>query len=158
MSPSPLAVVPEPDTRPGSPAGLNVTNDEELRTLLRDLEAWRANLPDDLQFRGPDTPQNAGTVPPFHGRSSSPLTTLTGLLFLLYTTVNMIFWRVFMRISYTCPAHLKFALTVEKWSALNNLTRDAINWLDRNERAYDVWLLVAYCATSCALVQVCRGS
>ncbi|THG98686.1 hypothetical protein EW026_g3531 [Hermanssonia centrifuga] len=65
----------------------------------------------------------------------------------------MLFWRVFMRISYACPEHLKFALTVEKWSELNKLTGDAIDWLDANERLYDVWLLVAYCATSCALVQ-----
>ena len=77
-----------------------------------------------------------------------------GLLFLFYSTVNMIFWRVFMRISYSCPAHLKFLLTVEKWTELVQLTSDAIDWLDANDRSYDVWLLVAYCATSCALVQV----
>ena len=73
---------------------------------------------------------------------------------MLYTCVNMLFWRVFMRISYTCPEHLKFALTVEKWSELVQLTGTAIDWLNENERMYDVWLLVAYCATSCALVQV----
>lgn len=77
-----------------------------------------------------------------------------GLLHLLYSCVNMLFWRVFMRISYTCPEHLKFALTVEKWTELVQLTGDAIDWLDANEKMYDVWLLVAYCATSCALVQV----
>jgi hypothetical protein len=58
-----------------------------------------------------------------------------------------------MRISYTCPAHLKFSLTVEKWSNLVSLSGDAIDWLDRHEHMYDVWLLVAYSATSCALVQ-----
>ena len=79
-----------------------------------------------------------------------------GLLFLFYCCVNMLFWRVFMRISYTCPEHLKFALTVEKWTELVRLTGDAIDWLEQNERMYDVWLLVAYCATSCALIQV-RG-
>ncbi len=73
---------------------------------------------------------------------------------MFYSCVNMIFWRVFMRISYTCPAHLKFPLTVEKWTTLVRLTGDAIDWLDANERTYDVWVLVAYCATSCALVQV----
>lgn len=73
---------------------------------------------------------------------------------MLYATVNMIFWRVFMRISYACPAHLKFALTVEKFTELKQLTGQAIDWLDAHERLYDVWLLVAYCAVSCALVQV----
>ncbi|KZT09633.1 uncharacterized protein LAESUDRAFT_646138 [Laetiporus sulphureus 93-53] len=118
-----------------TPAGLNVTTDEQLHTLLNDIDAWRRNLPDDLQFRGTDTHRNAG------------------LLFMLFTCVNMIFWRVFMRISYACPAHLKFALTVEKWTELVQLTGQAIDWLDAHERLYDVWLLVSYCATSCALVQ-----
>lgn len=59
-----------------------------------------------------------------------------------------------MRISYTCPAQLKFGLTVEQWTALVRMTSESIDWLDANERVYDVWLLVAYAATSCALVQV----
>jgi hypothetical protein len=33
------------------------------------------------------------------------------------------------------------------------LTGDAIDWLDHNDKVYDVWMLVAYAATSCALVQ-----
>jgi hypothetical protein len=60
-----------------------------------------------------------------------------------------------MRISYSCPDHLKFGLTVEQWSGLVQLTGESIDWLDKHERVYDVWLLVAYAATSCALVQVC---
>lgn len=64
------------------------------------------------------------------------------------------FWRVFMRISYSCPAHLKFSLTVEQWTELVNLTGECIDWLDANEQVYDVWLLIAYASTSCALVQV----
>jgi hypothetical protein len=66
----------------------------------------------------------------------------------------MIFWRVFMRISYLCPEHLKFALTIESWTNLVDMTGNAIDWLDRNDKVYDVWMLVAYAATSCALVQV----
>lgn len=66
----------------------------------------------------------------------------------------MMFWRVFMRISYTCPAHLKFGLTVENWTSLVTMTEESIDWLDAHERTYDVWLLIAYAATSCALVQV----
>ena len=37
------------------------TTDEALATLLADLENWKKNLPPDLQFRGPDTPVNAGS-------------------------------------------------------------------------------------------------
>jgi hypothetical protein len=79
-----------------------------------------------------------------------------GLLHFLFACVGMMFWRVFMRISYSCPSHLKFGLTVEQWSELVALTADCIDWLDAHERVYDVWLPVAYAATSCALVQVCR--
>jgi hypothetical protein len=66
----------------------------------------------------------------------------------------MMFWRVFMRISYSCPEHLKFSLTVEKWTLLVKMTAESIDWLDAHDRVYDVWLLVAYATTSCALVQV----
>lgn len=118
-----------------SPSGLMFTTDEMLYSLLSDLESWKTNLPENLQYRGSDTPQDAG------------------LLHLLYCSVCMIFWRVFMRISYACPAHLKFGLTVETWTSLVQLTSESIDWLDTHERMYDVWLLVPYAATSCALVQ-----
>jgi hypothetical protein len=62
-----------------------------------------------------------------------------------------------MRISYSCPAHLKFAMTIEQWTELVNLTSECIDWLDAHERIYDIWLIVAYAATSCALVQVRLG-
>ena len=120
-----------------SPSGLNFTTDATLESLLKDMQDWREQLPDHLKLRGPDSPRTAG------------------LLHLLYCCVSMMFWRVFMRISYSCPAHLKFGLTVEQWSLLVQMTADAIDWLDANEGVYDVWLLVAYAATSCALVQVC---
>lgn len=118
-----------------TPAGLMIATDEQLHKLLEDLEGWKEKLPENLRFNGPDTSPAAG------------------LLFMLYACVNMIFWRVFMRISYTCPAHLKFSLTVEKWTNLTNITGDVIDWLDKHENMYDVWLIIPYAATSCALVQ-----
>ncbi|KAI0934800.1 hypothetical protein AcV5_006529 [Taiwanofungus camphoratus] len=118
-----------------TPAGLTMTNDDELQGILLDIEAWRNNLPEDLCYRGPETSHHAG------------------VLFLFYTCVYMLFWRVFMRISYTCPAHIKVALTVERWTELVQLTGEAIDWLDAHEQMYDIWMLVAYCAVSCALVQ-----
>jgi hypothetical protein len=70
-----------------------------------------------------------------------------------YAAVSMIFWRVFMRISYTCPAHLKTVLTIEQWQKLIDLTAEVIEWLDTHERLYDVWLIVAYAVVACGLVQ-----
>ncbi|KAF9477542.1 hypothetical protein BDN70DRAFT_934111 [Pholiota conissans] len=118
-----------------SPSGLTFITDDQLYELLNDMQQWQEGLPEHLKFRGPDTSREGG------------------LLQILYSCVSMMFWRVFMRISYSCPAHLKFGLTVETWSALVKMTADSIDWLDANERVYDVWLLVAYAATSCALVQ-----
>lgn len=100
------------------------------------MKEWQSNLPDDLKFHGPQSPRSAG------------------LLHLLFSSVSMIFWRVFMRISYSCPAHLKFGLTIDQWTGLVQMTGDSIDWLDAHEDLYDIWMLVAYAATSCALVQV----
>ena len=41
-----------------------------------------------------------------------------------------------------------------RWDALVTLAGEAIDWLDEHEELYDAWMLVAYAATSCALVQV----
>ncbi len=59
-----------------------------------------------------------------------------------------------MRISYSCPTHLKFSMDVQQWNELVNLTSECIDWLDAHEEVYDIWLIVAYATTSCALVQV----
>ncbi|KXN91496.1 Acetamidase regulatory protein [Leucoagaricus sp. SymC.cos] len=117
------------------PSGLAFTTDDVLSQLLHDIEDWQRSLPESLRFRGPESSRHAG------------------LLHFLYACLCMMFWRVFMRISYSCPAHLKFGLTVEQWTKLINLSGEAIDWLDAHEDIYDVWLLVAYAATSCALVQ-----
>jgi len=37
------------------------TTDEALAALLADIENWKKNLPPNLQFRGLDTPVNAGS-------------------------------------------------------------------------------------------------
>ena len=66
----------------------------------------------------------------------------------------MMFWRVFLRISYQCPAHLKFGLNIKAWSKLVETSRDAITWLDSHDRFFDTWFLVSYSLVSCALVQV----
>ena len=59
-----------------------------------------------------------------------------------------------MRISYSCPAHLKFNLTIDQWTELVRMCGDAIVWLDAHESLYDIWMMIPYSITSCALVQV----
>ncbi|KIY63059.1 hypothetical protein CYLTODRAFT_382829 [Cylindrobasidium torrendii FP15055 ss-10] len=118
-----------------SPTGLTFVQDDILEKLISDIEDWKARLPDSLTYRGVNSPLRAG------------------VLHLLYTCACMTFWRVFMRLSYSCPAHLKFTLSAERWTGLVVLAGEAIDWLDANEGTYDSWLLVSYGATSCALVQ-----
>ncbi|KZS88408.1 hypothetical protein SISNIDRAFT_531893 [Sistotremastrum niveocremeum HHB9708] len=118
-----------------SPTGLTRATDQDLDQLLALLEGWKANLPPSLQYVGTQSSVHAG------------------LLHLLYSCVCMLFWRVFMRISYSCPAHLKFNMTVQRWTELVTMTRESIEWLDAHEEMFDSWLIVAYAATSCALVQ-----
>ncbi|KDQ18055.1 hypothetical protein BOTBODRAFT_155106 [Botryobasidium botryosum FD-172 SS1] len=118
-----------------SPTGLVHATDEVIQKLLDDMDSWKANLPPALVYRGPDSIQPAG------------------LLHLFYSCVCMIFWRVFMRITYACPAHLKFSLTVERMSELLNLARESIEWLVKHEHLYDMWLIIAYATTSAALVE-----
>jgi len=59
-----------------------------------------------------------------------------------------------MRISYSLPSHLQFSLDVLTWSELVEDSRQAIEWLDRNDHALDTMFLVSYATTSVALVQV----
>lgn len=126
---------------PPSPSGLVLATDAGLESLLRDLDKWNDALTGPLRFTD--------------AASSSKH---AGLLHLFYSCVCMLFWRVFMRLTYTVPAHLSFSLTVERWTGLVKLTRESIEWLDLNERLYDVWMMVSYCATGCALVQVRRNT
>ncbi|KAG6856458.1 hypothetical protein H0H87_004318 [Tephrocybe sp. NHM501043] len=45
-----------------SPSGLTFTTDDMLYSLLGDIEAWKAGLPDHLKFRGPETPRTAAEI------------------------------------------------------------------------------------------------
>ncbi|EUC61692.1 fungal specific transcription factor domain protein [Rhizoctonia solani AG-3 Rhs1AP] len=121
-----------------SPTGLLHARDSILETLLADLDLWRHQLPPQFVFTNAAT---AGTH--------------AGLLHLYYACVCMMFWRVFTRISYSCPAHLKFSLTVERMTNLVHMSRDVIDWLsmEEHERIFDCCYMVGYAATAAALVQ-----
>jgi hypothetical protein len=70
-----------------------------------------------------------------------------------HAALQFLFWRVFMRITYTCPAHLQFRLTPQDWNAMFDWSREALEWLAANDQALDTIFIYAYTATSCALVQ-----
>jgi hypothetical protein len=44
-----------------SPTGLKHATDEQLESLLTDMEGWLVGLPEQLQYRGPESSHAAGT-------------------------------------------------------------------------------------------------
>ncbi|WVW80799.1 hypothetical protein I302_102786 [Kwoniella bestiolae CBS 10118] len=118
-----------------SPTGLKHTTDPQLAGLVGDMEEWKIHLPEQLQFRGKESSHVAG------------------LLHLGYTALQFLFWRVFMRITYSCPPHLTFCVEVSHWSKMIKWSRDALEWLDANDDALDSLFIFPYAATSCALIQ-----
>lgn len=78
---------------------------------------------------------------------------MPGLFYLSHAALQFLFWRVFMRISYTCPPHLKFSVDVAQWSKLVQWSREALDWLDKNDDVLDTLFVFPYTATSCALIQ-----
>ncbi|WVF68207.1 hypothetical protein IAT40_002972 [Kwoniella sp. CBS 6097] len=118
-----------------SPTGLKHTTDAQLEGLVADMNVWKDGLPPELQFRGP---------------SSSHA---SGLLHLGYTGLQFLFWRVFMRITYSCPPHLTFVVQVAHWTKMIEWSREGLQWLDKNDDALDTLFIFPYAATSCALIQ-----
>lgn len=118
-----------------SPSGLYSANDAMLEDILRRLDLWKQNLPVELTFTGPESKPAAG------------------LLHVYYTCVCMIFWRVFMRISFICPPHLQFSLNVTEWNKVIENARSAILWFDRNDIYWDSWFATSYSLVSCGLSQ-----
>ncbi|WWD20732.1 hypothetical protein CI109_105208 [Kwoniella shandongensis] len=118
-----------------SPTGLKHTTDAQLQGLVADMNAWKEHLPEELRFRGITSPH------------------VIGLLHMSYTGVQFLFWRVFMRITYSCPPHLSFVVDIEHWSKLIKWSREALEWLDVNDDALDTVFIFPYAATSCALIQ-----
>ncbi|TXT05917.1 hypothetical protein VHUM_03678 [Vanrija humicola] len=116
------------------PAGLRNANDAQLESIMSDLLSWHANLPDELQYKGPDDPL------------------LVGTLQLAYTAVQFLFWRAFIRVA-DSPSHITFTLDVKKWAQLVRNSRLGIEWINANNSHLDTFFHIPYAATSCALVQ-----
>ncbi|KIM25984.1 hypothetical protein M408DRAFT_197963 [Serendipita vermifera MAFF 305830] len=116
-------------------SGLYSAQDTMLEDILRRLDLWKTHLPEELAFTGP----NSGPA--------------AGLLHVFYTCVCMIFWRVFMRISFICPPHIQFCLNVQDWNRVIENSRSAIQWFSQHSIYWDSWFVTSYALVSCALVQ-----
>ncbi|CEH13583.1 hypothetical protein PSEUBRA_SCAF13g01932 [Ceraceosorus bombacis] len=118
-----------------SPTGLMKTTDEEIVSLLADIDNWKESLPAELQYDGPDAQAPAG------------------ILHTCFACLQHLFFRVFMRISYSCPQHLSFSLNIERMTAMIKNAREAIEWVDRNEFYLDTLHFLSYSLVFCATIQ-----
>jgi hypothetical protein len=110
--------------------------DDEIAGLLNDIDQWRERLPEELHFTGP---------------TSSPP---AGILHLSHACIQMLFFRVFMRISYSCPQHLKFSLTIERMTSMVKWSRESIAWVDVSGDIYfDTMQFISYALVFCATIQ-----
>jgi hypothetical protein len=130
-----------------SPTGLKYATDEQLVSILTDMTSWKQGLPEQLRYVGTKSSTAAGAS------LYTNLTNVTGLLHMSHAALQFLFWRVFMRITYTCPAHIQFRLNPVHWTAMVDWSRESIEWLVENDSALDTIFIFAYTATSCALVQ-----
>ncbi|EJU05565.1 hypothetical protein DACRYDRAFT_20007 [Dacryopinax primogenitus] len=115
------------------PTGIDKATDEELNSIVKRLDDWKDNCPPDFQF------------------SVDTKSVHSGILHMMHTCISIIFWRVFMRITYRCPVHIKFSLTVERWTSLVRASKDAVAWFCRNPHTYDLWWVVSYNLISISL-------
>ncbi|WVQ85801.1 hypothetical protein IAT38_007969 [Cryptococcus sp. DSM 104549] len=118
-----------------SPTGIKHATDTQLKGLVKEMMDWKDNLPEMLQFNGKESSHVAA------------------LLHMSYAAVQFLFWRVFMRINYSCPPHLQFLLDVQQWTKMVLWSREALQWLNAHDDALDTVFIYSYTATSCALIQ-----
>lgn len=74
-----------------SPTGLKHATDQQLEMLLADMDGWLENLPEVLQYRGPQSSHMAGASPPSHlvlPPSHLECPELTGRIQAYYTLVT----------------------------------------------------------------------
>jgi hypothetical protein len=105
-----------------SPVGLTQTTNEQLSSLINDMNEWQVQLPSELQHTDQDSDMGCG------------------LLHLGHVAMQFLFWRTFMRLNYSLPAHVKLSMDVATWSKLVKWSTDAINWLRNHEEAIDTVL------------------
>lgn len=79
----------------------------------------------------------------------------TGFLHLLYIPVRFLLTRPFMRISFQLPERFaNVSVGTVQWSVVEAESREAIEWVDKNEQILEGWFVGIYSFFVCCLVQV----
>ncbi|GAA5896990.1 hypothetical protein JCM8208_006132 [Rhodotorula glutinis] len=87
------------------------TTDEQLEAILRDFDAWAAQLPPALQFAGPDSSRKGGWMHALH------------------VAFESIFFHEFVRPKSRLPERLHFRPTPARWFAAVTRSSLAIDWI-----------------------------
>ncbi|SCZ98232.1 BZ3500_MvSof-1268-A1-R1_Chr3-2g06236 [Microbotryum saponariae] len=120
-----------------SPTGIMTLSAADATSLFDDLEHWVSGLPSELRFNGP----NKSTAE-------------QGFLRLLYLPAKFLVTRPFMSISFQLPkrfAHL--SVGVVEWGQLEAESREAIEWVDKNEAVLEGWFVGIYAFFIASLIQ-----
>lgn len=105
--------------------------------MLHAQRSWYRDLPDELQFIGPDSGFEAG------------------FLHLCSIPVSFLLRRPFFGRSYELNRHSSFLMTFEHWQELYARSQEAILWVDKNVSVIENWFPPLYSLIVCALIQVC---
>lgn len=101
------------------------------------LCSWYRDLPDELQFIGPDS---SGFE--------------AGFLHLCSIPVSFLLRRPFFGRSYELDRHSSFLMTFEHWQELYARSQEAILWVNKNVSVIEDWFPPLYSLIVCALIQV----
>ncbi|GAA5825747.1 hypothetical protein JCM3770_007098 [Rhodotorula araucariae] len=114
---------------------LSKTTDAQLMSILVDFDAWRAQMPEALQFAGSDSTAQAG------------------MLQLMLVCFESIFLSPFVKQDALLPAHLHFRPSRARWFAVVNRAQLAIDWmLQHGEVPLDTWFIGFYALMRAASV------
>ncbi|GAA5922090.1 hypothetical protein JCM3775_003487 [Rhodotorula graminis] len=106
---------------------LSKTTDAQLEGILADFDAWLVQVPDALQFAGPES------------------TVQAGMLHSMIVCFESIFLSPFVKQDALLPAHLHFRPSRARWFAVVNRAENSINWmLSQGETPLDTWFIGFY--------------
>ncbi|KAK4058473.1 hypothetical protein OIO90_000634 [Microbotryomycetes sp. JL221] len=119
-----------------SPTGILALSAEDATSLIADLASWVENLPEELRFQGIKS------------------TSEQGFLHLLYIPVRFLVTRPFMRISFQLPERFaNVSVGTVAWAKVETESREAIEFVDKNEHILEGWFVGIYGFFICSLVQ-----
>lgn len=125
------------------------------KSLISRLHRWVEQLPDELRFQGIKSTSEQGGLAEKRGGTQAHIRLTPGFLHLLYLPVRFLVTRPFMRISFQLPERFaNVSVGAVAWAKVEAESREAIEWVDKNEHILEGWFVSVYAFFICSLVQV----